>query len=379
MSGRVLVTGGGGFIGSHVADELLSAGYRVRALDALLPQVHANGHRGPAVTPGRPAYLDPRVELVAGSVEDPEALDEALDGVHAVIHLAARVGVGQSMYEIVDYTRANDLGTARLAEALVGRPIRKLVVASSMSVYGEGLYRDTRGEPVEQARRLRRDLEADRWEPRGPGGRALEPVPTPEDKRPDLTSVYALTKFDQERLALLVGEAYGIPTVALRLFNVYGPRQSLSNPYTGVLAIFASRVLNGRPPLVYEDGRQRRDFVHVKDVSRAFRLALEDGGADGRVLNIGSGRSITIREVAERVAGVLGRPDLEPEVTGRYRVGDVRHCFADIGRARRLLGYRPRVGFDEGLAELGTWMEGEEATDRAAEANEELAERGLVV
>jgi dTDP-L-rhamnose 4-epimerase len=380
VKGRVLITGGAGFIGSHLADELLASGYRVRVLDSLAEQVHG-GLREQA---GRPPYLADEVELVVGDVGDRAAVDRALDGVDSVFHLAAAVGVGQSMYQIEHYTATNNRGTAVVLEAIVARregerPVERLVVASSMSVYGEGLYRDGEGNPVEQARRSRDQLADDRWEPLGPRGEALTPVATPEDKAPDLSSVYALSKFDQERLCLLVGAAYGIPTVALRFFNVYGTRQALSNPYTGVLAIFAARYLNDRPPLVFEDGLQRRDFVHVSDVARACRLALETPEAAGQVLNIGSGKSYTVREVAAALGQVMGREAIAPEVTGRYRVGDIRHCFADVGLARRTLGYEARVDLEEGLTQLSGWLAGQVAHDRVAEASGELAERGLTV
>src|SRR6059058_49985 len=254
MSESILITGGAGFIGSHLADRLLRAGHRVRALDNLTPQVH--GDSGP------PDYLSDEVELIAGDIRDRDAVRRALDGIDSVVHLAARVGVGQSMYEIAAYTSENSAGTAVLLEALLDRPVRKLVVASSMSIYGEGAYG-----PVQPAPRTREQLELDQWDPVGPGGASVEPLPTPESKQPDLSSVYALTKYDQERLCLLLGEAYAIPTVALRFFNIYGPYQALSNPYTGVLAIFAARLLNQRRPLVFEDGEQRRDFVSVHDVA----------------------------------------------------------------------------------------------------------------
>jgi dTDP-L-rhamnose 4-epimerase len=365
---RILITGGAGFIGSHLADHLLAQGDEVRALDALSPQVHGDA--------GRPAYLDPEVDLVVGDCRDPDAVRRALRDVDAVVHLAAAVGVGQSMYEVERYVGVNDLGTAVLLQALIANPVERLVVASSMSLYGEGLYRDRAGRLV-TAERTREQLVRRRWEPLGAQGAPLEPVPTPETKPPALASIYALSKFDQERMCLLVGEAYGIATTALRFFNVYGTRQALSNPYTGVLAIFASRYLNGRPPLVNEDGRQRRDFVSVKDVARACRLALEVPAAAGEVLNVGSGRSFTVLEVAERLAAAIGCEDVEPEVTERYRVGDIRHCFADIGKARRILGYEPQVGFEDGLAELAEWLEGQIAHDRVTEASAELASRGL--
>ena len=343
----------------------------MRALDCLSPQVHGAGR-------ARPAYLDPDVELQVGEVRDPGAVRRALKGVDAVFHLAAMVGVGQSMYQVADYTGVNNLGTAVLLEALIQQPVGRLVVASSMSLYGEGLYQDERGRPVVDAERSLAQLKRGEWEPSGRDGGSLEPVPTPETKPPVLASVYALSKFDQERLCLILGRAYDIPTVALRFFNVYGPRQALSNPYTGVLAIFASRLLNDRAPLVFEDGLQRRDFVHVADVARACRLALESPEAEGQVVNVGSGRSYTIQEIALRLASILGRP-IAPEVSGKYRVGDIRHCFADITRARELLGFVPEHDLDQGLPELAEWLAGQTAHDRVEEASAELAARGLTV
>jgi dTDP-L-rhamnose 4-epimerase len=316
----------------------------------------------------RPGYLADDVELVVGDVRDPDAVRRALDGMDSVVHLAARVGVGQSMYEIANYTSENSAGTAVLLEALLDRPVDKLVVASSMSIYGEGLY-----EPSQPPERTRAQLERDEWEAEG-----YTPVPTPESKRPDLSSVYALTKYDQERLCLVFGDAYNVPTVALRFFNVYGTRQSLSNPYTGVLAIFASRLLNDRAPLVFEDGLQRRDFVSVHDVTRACELALTREGADGLAVNIGSGRSVTVLEIADGLARVLGK-DVKAEISGKYRVGDIRHCFADIALARRTLGYEPEVELDDGMRRLAEWLEGQVATDHVDAATEELRSRGLTL
>jgi dTDP-L-rhamnose 4-epimerase len=369
---HVLITGGAGFIGSHLARHLLEQGHEVRVLDSLVEQVHGDV--------SRPEYLDDDVDLMRGDVSDSETLSEALQGIDVVVHLAARVGVGQSMYEIEDYTSVNTLGTATLLQALMEHPIRKLLVASSMSVYGEGLYRTADGTVAESITRTRDQLEAGRWEPTTPGGdETLYPVATPEWKQPSLTSIYALGKYDQERMCLLFGSAYAIPTVALRFFNVYGPDQALSNPYTGVLAIFASRLLNGRPPLIFEDGEQRRDFVSVHDVSRACAMAIAHDGADGRAVNIGSGRSISVNEIAGRLAIVLDRQEIEPTVTGKYRVGDIRHCFADISLARRAIGYSPLVALDDGMTELAQWLEGRVAHDHVDSATRELAARGLTL
>lgn len=369
---HILITGGAGFIGSHLADELLDRGYRVRVLDNLSPQVHGPKRR-------RPDYLDQRVELLVGDVRDPEAVRLSLAGVDAVVHFAALVGVGQSMYEVNNYTSVNNIGTATLLQALIERPVQKLIVASSMSLYGEGLYRTPTGDLLAGTERNLKQLKARDWEVHDLDGEILTPVPTPETKLPSLASVYALSKYDQERMCLLIGRAYGIPAVALRFFNVYGTRQALSNPYTGVMAIFASRLLNNRAPMIFEDGLQRRDFVHVRDVARVCRLALEAASARDCVLNVGSGNNYTIKELAVRIAAVMGKEHIEPEITRKYRVGDVRHCFADITLARRKLGYQPEVTLEEGLRELTGWLESQVAEDRLEQASAELAARGLTV
>jgi dTDP-L-rhamnose 4-epimerase len=370
MREKILITGGAGFIGSHLANELLHYDYRVRVIDNLCPQVHGPEQK-------RPSYLNPDVELYVGDVRSPAAVEKALHGVDAVYHFVAAVGVGQSMYQIAEYTSVNNLGSAVLLEALLKHPVKRLVVASSMSLYGEGPYRNRRGETV-TAQRSVEQLRAQDWEPMDEDGSPLEPLPVPETKQPSLNSIYALNKYDQEQMCLLIGRAYNIPTVALRFFNIYGPFQALSNPYTGVLAIFASRLLNDRPPLINEDGLQRRDFVSVYDVARACRLALEVPGAAGEVFNIASGNIYTILDLAERMAAALGR-NLQPEITGKYRAGDIRHCFADITKARTILGYQPVVALEEGLTDLASWLDGQIAYDRVAESRHELTARGLMV
>ena len=367
---HVLITGGAGFIGSHLAAALVGRGDRVRALDSLDPQVHG------AID--RPDYLHEAVELQVGDVRDPAAVEAALRDVDAVVHLAAAVGVGQSMYAVEKYTSVNALGTAVLLETLARRRVKRLVVASSMSVYGEGLYISEDGLTADACTRSLDDLKRGDWEPRDAQGRRLTPLPTPESKPPSLESVYALGKYDQERLCLMLGRAYGIPTIALRFFNVYGPHQALSNPYTGVLAIFASRLMNDRPPLIFEDGLQQRDFVNVADIAQAVVLALDRPDVSDTVLNIGSGEARTIRDIARVLAAALGS-STEPEITSQYRIGDIRHCFADITRATELLGYRPQTTLDEGLRELTAWLAEQEAVDRVHEAHQELLSRGLAV
>ena len=371
MTKRVLISGGAGFIGSHVADQLLISGYAVRVLDNLTPQVHGGAGQ-------RPHYLNGDAELMIGDVRDRQTVDHALDGIDAVLHLAAAVGVGQSMYDIVSYVQANEVGTAVLLEALSKKPVERLVVASSMSIYGEGLARRGDGELISPEDRPLAQLRRGLWDLRDGTGEPLTPVPTPETKQPSLSSVYALNKYTQERMSLIVGKAYGIPTVALRFFNVYGPRQALSNPYTGVLAIFASRLLNRRPPLIFEDGLQRRDFVHVRDVAQACLLALTKDSAVGQVFNVGSGESRTVLSIAEDLARVLGVSHIAPQVVEKYRVGDIRHCFADISRSRAELGYAPQVAFRDGLQELAEWLADQVAEDGVDRATAELESRGLV-
>ncbi|MBV9590300.1 MAG: SDR family NAD(P)-dependent oxidoreductase [Hyphomicrobiales bacterium] len=368
MKEHVLITGGAGFIGRHLARTLLDRGHEVRVLDCLLEQVH-----GPDAQP--PAELD-GAEVVIGDVRDAEKLEKTLSGIDSVVHLAAEVGVGQSMYAINRYVSVNDLGTASLLEALAKRPARRVVVASSMSIYGEGLYRDADGKLIEDA--TRKQAVSLSWDPIDHVGRPLRPVATPEWKRPNLASVYALTKYVQERMTLAVAPAYGMEAVALRLFNVFGPGQALSNPYTGVLAIFASRLANGKPPLVFEDGRQRRDFVHVGDVAEAFALALEHSNANGEAYNIGSGRDRSISEIAEALAIAMDRPSIGPEIIGKARTGDIRHCFADTSKAQRELGFAARQSFTDGLAKLTEWVAGQQVHDRVSEARRELEMRGLV-
>ena len=370
MEKTILITGGAGFIGSHLADELLNKGYRVRVLDNLSEQVHGESRQ-------RPSYLNKDVELQIGDVRNPEDVKKALKGVHSVFHLAAMVGVGQSMYQIKDYTDVNNLGTAVLLEALIENPVEKLVVASSMSIYGEGLYVNNNGDTLQECERDLEDLKNDQWE-MYENGKELKPVPTPESKKPNLSSVYALSKYDQERLCLMTGKAYKIPTTALRFFNVYGTRQALSNPYTGVLAIFASRLLNDNAPMIFEDGKQKRDFIHVKDVARACRLAMETPAADGEVLNVGSGNQYTITHIANKLAAVMNK-DIAPEITGKYRVGDIRHCFADTSKIRKVLDFTPEIEFEEGLFELAEWLKGQIATDNVSKASSELTSRGLTV
>lgn len=367
---KILVTGGAGFIGRFVADELLARGNRVRVLDSLIEQVHG-------ATDGS-EMLNREAELIRADVRDKAAVSKALDGIDSVIHLAAEVGVGQSMYEVERYTSTNDVGTAVLFEALIDKPVRRVVTASSMSIYGEGLYRDVDGNTVEDAERkgLRDGLA--NWEPVDAQGRPLVPMATPEWKRPNLSSIYALNKYVQERTTHIMAAPYGMESVCLRLFNVYGPGQALSNPYTGVLAIFASRLLNGQQPMIFEDGEQRRDFVHVTDVARAFADALVLPQAAGGTFNIGSGNDRSVTEVTTELARAMGKNAIEPQIVGKARIGDIRHCFCDTGHAAEKLGFTAKQDFQAGLAELAEWVAQQTAEDRVEQMRAELETRGLV-
>jgi dTDP-L-rhamnose 4-epimerase len=368
---KVLVTGGAGFVGSHLVDGLLEAGHVVRVLDSLEPQVH-----GPARE--RPAYLSAEAELMVGDVRDRDAVGRALEGVEVVFHEAAAVGVGQSMYEIERYVSANSVGAAVLLEEIVSRRdrIRKVVVASSNTLYGEGAYRDADGGIVHPPLRSEEQLAARRFELSDDSGRPLEPIPTPESKPLQPTSVYAITKRDHEEMFLAVGAAYGFAAVALRYFCIYGARQALSNPYTGVVAIFSSRILNRRRPPIFEDGHQTRDFVHVSDIVRANLLALTSERANGGVYNVGTSRATSVLEIGDLLSRALGS-ESSPELVGQYRAGDIRHCFADGTLAERDLGFRAEVSLEGALPGFLEWLGRQTAEDHADAAVRELAERGL--
>lgn len=370
---KVLVTGGGGFIGSHTVDLLLERGYEVFVLDNLEEQVH----HGTV-----PDYLNKNVKFVQGDVRDHELLIRLLKEVDAVIHLAAAVGVGQSMYQIEKYVDYNTRGTATLLDALINteNPVKKLVVASSMSIYGEGKYWCEKCSEVKYpSLRGEEQLKNRMWEPLCSVCRSmLKPLPTDEEKPIVPTSIYAQTKKHQEEMCLLTGKTYGLPMVALRYFNVYGPRQSLSNPYTGVCAIFTSRILNNKPPYIFEDGNQSRDFIHVKDIAKANLLALEKSAADFTAVNIGTGRQTSIKRIAELLIKTLDYK-LNPHVSNRYRKGDIRHCYADISKARNLLGYEPTIKLEDGLKELAEWAKthGWGVVDLFEKTLKELEDKGL--
>ncbi len=369
---KILVTGGAGFIGSHLVDALVEAGHQVRILDSLVPQVH-----GDKV----PEHLNKEAEFIKGDICDPGVVAKALEGIEVVYHKAAEVGVGQSMYEITRYVKANDMGTAVLLEEMIKTPgqFKKLVVASSMSIYGEGAYFcEPCGKKVFPYIRPNESLASHQWEFSCQAcGSELRPIGTAEDKPLFPTSVYAVSKQDQEQYCLIVGRAYKIPAVAFRYFNVYGTRQALSNPYTGVCAIFSSRLLNDQRPLIFEDGGQTRDFVHVSDIVQANLLALETNKGDYEAINVGTGRSISVRDIAGALAKGLGK-NIEPEMVGKYREGDIRHCVADISKAKDLLNYQPKVGLEEGLAALLDWVKNQEAVDHVEAAKTELAAHKLV-
>ncbi len=368
---KVLITGGAGFIGSFLTDELVGKGYAVTILDNLEDQVHQGR---------KPSYLNPKAKFIKGDVRNYCLLEKTLTGIDVVFHLASRVGVGQSNYQIKDYVDANIGGTANLIDLIVNKkiPIKKIIIAASMSSYGEGNCRCAKCGIVKPKIRSARQLAKKLWELYCPRCQfQVSPIATNEDTFIQNNSIYALTKNVQENLLLLIGRLYNIPVVSLRFFNVYGPRQSLSNPYTGVTAIFISRLKNNKPPVVYEDGLQTRDFISVHDVVDALVKSIDSKQATGHAINISSGRAIAIKDVSSMLARLLHK-NIKPQITGRFRKGDVRHCFADIRLAKRLLNWQPRVSLNQGFFELIKWSEKEESVDLFDQAEKELRDKSLV-
>ena len=373
MKGHILITGGAGFIGSHLADALIEKGHHVRIFDNLLPIVHGEGCE-------RPVYLNPLAEFVRGDIRDFAQIENALEGIDAIYHLAALTGVGQSMYEIKDYVDVNISGTANLLQAVLKdrHRIKKIILSSSRAVYGEGSYRcDHCGVLFPQARTFEQ-LNSGEWDFRCTRCHSiLNPIPTGEEKPLDPISIYGITKKVQEELFRCAGGAYRIPFVILRYFNVYGERQSLSNPYTGIIPLFITAVVNGLPPPVYEDGQESRDFVHVNDVVEANLLALNDEKLNGTVLNVGTQQSFTIFDIAQIIIDKLRSP-LRPEIVGKARVGDIRHCIADMSRIHSLSGYRPAVSFDKGISELLQWILKQKPDMKYKDPSVELGQKGLM-
>lgn len=375
MTKKILVVGGAGFIGSHLIDELLKLNHEIVVYDSLEPQVHGNISKPPN-------YLAKDVDFIHADVLDKKKLLKTIEDIDVIYHLAAKVGVGQSMYQIDDYVDVNTLGTARLLDILVNEPndVEKLIIASSMATYGEGGYIcENCGKVNPELRRIKQLKDAN-WELNCPNcQKRVNPIPTDEKKPQNCTSIYALTKKEQEKMCLLIGKTYGINTTALRFFNVYGSRQALSNPYTGVCAIFSTSLLCGNPPIIYEDGNQTRDFIHVKDISQSLVLSMEKPEAKNQVFNVGTGNPITIKQVAETLAKYIN-PKISPVITNKYRPGDVRHCFADISKISSKLGYKPKYSFDEGMKELIEWIKLHQGKvdDKSSVANEELNKRGLL-
>lgn len=371
---KILVTGGAGFIGSHTVDLLIKSKYQPIIIDNLEPQVHGKT---------KPDYLNNDATFIQKDIQDPKTLREIIPQVDAVIHLAALVGVGQSMYQIERYININTKATATLLDTLVKEEhnVKKLIVASSMSVYGEGKYLCEKCKTeVFPELRIEKQLKNKQWDQKCPDcGSNLKPLPTDEKKPLMPTSIYAQSKRHQEEMCLLIGKTYGIPTVALRYFNVYGSRQSLSNPYTGACAIFTSRILNNKPPYIFEDGKQARDFIHVKDIAKANLNALESDKANYEAINIGTGKPITIFNLADTLIKLYNKSHIKPHISNEYRKGDIRHCYADITKAKELLNFKPDIILQDGLSELSQWAKthGWGAVDLFEKALKELKEKQL--
>lgn len=371
---KILVTGGAGFIGSYITDILIDAGHEVTILDNLDPQVHENGKI--------PDYLNKKAVFVKGDVLDYDLFKELILKSEAVFHEASAVGVGQSQYEIKHYTDVNVSGTANMLDIIVNNKhkIRKIIVAASMSSYGEGNYMCKKHGVVRPGLRSEEQLKNSDWDlycPKEGCHNRLTPVPTDEKAERQSNSIYAITKATQEDLVLNIGKTYGIPAIALRYFNVYGPRQSLSNPYTGVAAIFMSRIKSGNPPIIYEDGLQARDFISINDVARANLLALESDAANFLGINIGTGLPVSILEVAKTIANLYGSK-AEPEIRRKFRKGDVRNCYADITLAKKVLNWHPLVSFEDGMNELIEASRNIESTDNYSKAEQELKDKGII-
>ncbi|MFC1713108.1 SDR family NAD(P)-dependent oxidoreductase [Candidatus Poribacteria bacterium] len=369
---KILVTGGAGFIGSHITDALIERGHSVRVYDNLTPQVH--------IQQQVPEYLNKEAEFIEADIRDRNALTKAIEGVEVIFHEASAVGVGQSMYQIHKYTDANALGTANLLDILANEKhsVGKLIIAASMSEYGEGAYKCDDCGIIYPTHREPEELRQRQWEMTCPNcSRLTVPVATSEDKPLHPTSIYAISKQIQEQMCLCTGQTYDIPVTALRYFNIYGTRQSLSNPYTGVMAIFSSRILNNNAPLVFEDGLQSRDFVHVSDIVQANLLAMENNKANGQIFNVGSGQPVTILGIAEKLISAMGS-ELKPEISTKSRAGDIRHCFADISKIQEALGYKPTVTLESGIKELVEWGKEQDAVDKFEMASRELEDKGMV-
>jgi len=368
---RILVTGGMGFLGSHLVDALIKQNHDVVSFDNLEYQVHQGS---------RPKYLNRGARYVIGDVRNKNKLKEAVKNSEIIFHQAAMVGVGQSMYEISKYIHSNSYGTANLLDILVNEKnkVKKLIVASSMSIYGEGAYECKNCGKFYPVRREEDNLVEQNWGIYCPKcKKEASSIVTNENKPLFPTSVYAYSKKDQEDLALLIGKTYNLPTVALRYFNIYGPRQSLSNPYTGVCAIFSSMIKNNHAPIIYEDGLQSRDFINVKDIVAANIFVMNNPKADFQVFNVGTGRSISILEIANLLIR-LYRKDLDPKVVNGYRKGDIRHCYAEVSRLEKL-GFKSKINLERGMKEFIEWARFVEAKDKVEFADSELIKKGLIV
>jgi dTDP-L-rhamnose 4-epimerase len=371
---RILITGGAGFIGSNLALKLLNKGYVVTILDNLSAQVH-----------GKRANLNPKlkgkVKFINADVRNPLALKLGLADADVVVHLAAETGMGQSQYEISKYVSVNVQAQAELLQLMVsGRhQVRKLIIASSSRIYGEGMYHCEIDGVVYPHGRPKTQLEQGKWGISCPiCGEAILPLPNKESALPCPTSIYAVSKLAQEHLALVFGNTYNIPTIVLRYQNVYGPGQALSNPYTGIISIFSARILNGQPPILYEDGNPTRDFVYIDDVVQATVLAIESTSPVCQVINVGSGCAINIKKIAGQLLKSMGS-DLKIQISGEFRVGDVRNSSADISLARRILGYSPQYNIKDGLAKYVIWLrKHQRVKDRSKLASDQLKRLNLL-
>ena len=368
---KVLITGGAGFIGSHLCDDLVELGYEVTVIDNLDRQVHSSGEW--------PKYLNKKVKKIKGDIRDRSIISAALKDCRVVIHLAAAVGVGQSQYQIEEYTSVNCLGTAILLEEIIKlkQQIKRIVVASSMSVYGEGMYKNINDQIVFPKPRSIEQLKRSQWELMDSENQELSPIKTDEKKPLMPESIYAINKRDQEEMCIAIGKAYSIPVTAFRMFNVYGTRQSLSNPYTGVVAIFASKLLKNQRPVIFEDGNQIRDFIHIKDVTKAYVKALEINSHSWDIYNLGSGETTTVKDIAILMSAKLDM-QIKPIIDNHFRSGDIRHCFANIKKINKELEWYPSFSFSLGLDSMIEWLKKETIVNDEKNSYTELVDKGLI-
>jgi len=374
---NILITGGAGFIGSHLSLALLKRGYNVTVLDNLKEQIHG---KNPDVSSPLYISIKNKVDLIKCSITSRQGLEQAIKGQNIIVHLAAETGTGQSMYKIANYTDVNVQGTALLLDILTNNPhqIEKIIVASSRAIYGEGKYYSNELGVVYPNHRQNIDMQKGDFEVKYPNSGPLEVMPTDENSKIHPSSVYGISKQIQEQLIMSVCNAIGIAPIAFRYQNVYGPGQSLTNPYTGILSIFSNRIRSGQNINIFEDGKESRDFVFITDVIDATIAGIENDAAKNKIFNVGIGRPLTVLEVAKTLIRKFEK-EVPLNISGMFRLGDIRHNYADISLLEQILGVTPKVGFEEGITEFVHWVNQQTLSENNYEFSlEEMRKKGLL-